>query len=103
MLCFRQVSPLGKSDDLTGIFFNLWYLQYNHLRRRAAHVALAKFRSDGFDRHARPTHIDVDAHTLMNRIAVAPHITRDAAGQLTAGRLRDANQIASAVGRWCGL
>lgn len=53
MLLFRRVSPLGKSDDLAGIFLNLRYLQYNHLRRRAAHIAFRQLCADRFNGGAR--------------------------------------------------
>ena len=37
MLLFRRVSPLGKLDDLTGIFLSLWRVSRNYLCRHAAH------------------------------------------------------------------
>lgn len=98
MLCFRQVSPLGKSDDLTGIFFNLRYFKYNHLRRRAAHVALRQFRADRFYRHPGAAHVDVDTDALVDRPAVSPDAAGDRAGQFAAGLLWDTDQRAFARG-----
>jgi hypothetical protein len=37
MLLFRRVSPLGKLDDLTGIFLSLRRVSRNYLCRHAAH------------------------------------------------------------------
>ena len=46
MLLFRRVSPLGKLDDLTGIFLSLRRVSRNYLCRHAAHEIKGDFVED---------------------------------------------------------